>query len=407
MEQEIESIRKEFPILNQKVHGHPLVYLDNAATTQKPNKVINAISDYYKKYNANVHRGIHHLSNLATDEYEKARNKVKKFINAQYSNECVFVRGTTEAINLVATSFGQKFIKENDEIIITGMEHHSNIVPWQLLCERSGAKLKILPINSYGELKLEELDNLITDKTKLLAVIYVSNSLGTINPVKSIINKAKAKNIPVLVDGAQANSHLFIDVQDLDCDFYTLSGHKMFAPTGIGVLYAKKKWLEALPPYQGGGEMVLEVTFEKTTYNEIPFKFEAGTTNIAGAIGLGYAIDFITSIGKENIAKYENTLLDYATNQLSKIDGLQIIGTAKNKISVVSFVLNNIHPHDIGTILDQKGIAIRTGHHCTMPIMNFFKISGTARASFAFYNTMSEIDHLVNALTDVKKIFYK
>ena len=405
MENTIAKIRQQFPILDQKVNGHNLAYLDNAATTQKPKVVIDAISEYYEKYNANVHRGVHHLSALATEKYESARKSVQKFINAKSDSECIFVRGTTEAINLVATSFGQKYISQDDEIVISAMEHHSNIVPWQLLCERAGAKLKVIPINNNGDLELDKLDSLLTEKTKIVSVIYGSNSLGTLNPVKQIIEKAHAKNIPVLIDGAQINHHLKVDVQELDCDFFTLSGHKMYGPTGIGVLYAKKKWLDVMPPYHGGGDMILEVSFDKSTYNEAPFKFEAGTPNIAGAIGLAKSMEFIDSIGKDFIGEYEAKLLDYATEEMKKIPDLKIIGTAKQKISINSFVIDGIHPHDLGTIVDQQGVAIRTGHHCTMPVMDFFKVPATSRASFAIYNTQEEIDQLIQALKYAQKIF--
>lgn len=407
MDSFVKEIRKMFPVLDQKVNDYPLAYLDNAATTQKPQSVIDAIAKYYTTDNSNVHRAVHTLGERATKDFEDAREKVRAFINAQSVEECIFTRGTTEAINLVATSFGQKFVSKDDEIIISGMEHHSNIVPWQLLCQRTGAKLKVIPVDNNGELELDKLDSLITEKTKIIAVVYASNSLGTVNHVKEIITKAHEKNIPVLVDGAQANAHFKIDVQSLDCDFYTISGHKMYGPTGIGVLYGKKKWLEQMPPYHGGGEMILEVTYDSSTYNELPHKFEAGTPNIAGAIGLGATIDFFNEVGKENIMKYEHELIEYATNKLQEIPGLKIIGNAKTKISVISFVLDGVHPHDIGTILDQYGVAIRTGHHCTMPLMDSLGIPTTARASFAVYNTFAEIDQLANAIKECQKLFLK
>ncbi|HTR82345.1 MAG TPA: cysteine desulfurase [Bacteroidota bacterium] len=402
---DVARVREDFPILGQKVHGKPLVYFDNAATTQKPQTVIDVLSKYYSMQNANIHRGVHALSELATYEYEKARGKVKLFLNAADSREIIFVRGTTEGINLVAASYGRKFIKAGDEIIISAMEHHSNIVPWQLLCEQTGALLKVIPMNDAGELSLDEYDRLLTEKTKFVSVVYLSNSLGTINPVKEIIRKAHERNIPVLIDGAQSTSHLTIDVQALDCDFYAFSGHKVFGPTGIGGLYGKTRYLETMPPYQGGGDMISSVTFEKTTYNALPYKFEAGTPNIADTIALGAAIDYVHSVGLEGIRSYEKALLNYATERLSAVKGLRIIGTAKEKASVISFTMDNVHAHDVGTIVDQEGIAVRTGHHCTQPVMKRFGIPATARASFAFYNTTEEIDRLVDALGKVKEIF--
>ena len=402
---DVSRVREDFPILAQKVHGKPLVYLDNAATTQKPRAVIDSLVKYYSSQNANIHRGVHTLSELATYEYEKARGKVKLFINAGDSREIIFVRGTTEGVNLVAASYGKKFIKAGDEIIISAMEHHSNIVPWQMLCEQTGAVLRVIPMNDDGELLIDEYEKLLNKKTKFVSIVYLSNSLGTINPVKQIIKRAHEFGIPVLVDGAQSTPHLAVDVQDLDCDFYAFSGHKVCGPTGIGVLYGKASFLESMPPYQGGGDMISSVTFEKTTYNTLPYKFEAGTPNIADTIALGVAIDYVHSLGLKAISSYENGLLTYATEKLSSIEGVRIIGTAKKKSSVVSFIMGSIHAHDIGTIVDREGIAIRTGHHCTQPVMQRFGISATARASFAFYNTMEEIDALAGALLKVKEIF--
>ena len=402
---DVARMREDFPILKQRVHDKPLVYLDNAATTQKPQAVIDSLTRYYSFQNANIHRGVHALSELATYEYEKARGKVKLFLNASDSREIIFVRGTTEGINLVAQSYGRKFISRGDEIIISAMEHHSNIVPWQLLCEQVGAILRVVPMDDAGELVMSEYEKLLNKKTKLVSIVYLSNSLGTINPIKEMIAKAHEHGIPVLVDGAQSTSHIAVDVQDLDCDFYAFSGHKIFGPTGIGVLYGKTKLLESMPPYQGGGDMISSVTFEKTTYNALPYKFEAGTPNIAGTIALGTAIDYVRSIGVGAISAYEHELLNYATQALSKVEGVRIIGTAKEKASVVSFVMDNVHAHDIGTIVDQEGIAIRTGHHCTQPVMKRFGIPATARASISFYNTKQEIDALAKALLKVKEIF--
>lgn len=392
------DFRKDFPILDQKVNGYPLVYLDNAATTQKPQAVIDALSDYYLTINSNIHRGVHHLSQVATDRFEEARRAVQQFIHAPHAHEIIFTRGTTESINLIASSFCRRFLKEGDEVVVSEMEHHANIVPWQMACEQHGSTLKVLPFDDRGVLRMEELDRLLTDRTRIVAVNHVSNTLGTINPVAEIIRKAHAKGIPVLVDGAQAASHLPIDVQTLDCDFYCFSGHKMYAPMGVGVLYGKEQWLNEMPPYQGGGEMIKTVTFARTTYNELPFKFEAGTPAVGDVIGLQTAIQYIDSIGPEVMAGREQRLLQYATEKLLEIDGLQIVGTAPEKSAIISFNVNGIHPFDIGTLIDQMGVAVRTGHHCSMPIMEHFGIPGTLRASFAFYNTEEEVDRLVAAV---------
>ena len=402
---DVEAIRRDFPILHQKVYGHELVYLDNAATSQKPRSVIDAISRYYENGNANIHRGVHYLSEHATEEHEAARRTVQAFLNAADKREIIFVRSATEAINLVAQSYGRKHVKAGDEIVISAMEHHSNIVPWQMLCEEKEATLKVVPINDRGELILEELPKLLTAKTKIVAVTHVSNALGTINPLRKIIEIAHAHNVPVVVDGAQAVPHLKVDVQALDADFYVFSGHKVYGPTGIGVLYGKRALLEAMPPYQGGGDMIRSVTFEKTLYNDLPYKFEAGTPNIGGAIGLGVAIDYITQLGIDNVAAHEHELLVYGTEALSAIPGIRLIGTAKEKAAVISFLIDGIHPHDIGTILDREGIAIRTGHHCAQPVMQRYKIPATARASFALYNTRAEIDALVQGIQKVKEVF--
>ncbi|HQF41664.1 MAG TPA: cysteine desulfurase [Ignavibacteriaceae bacterium] len=402
---DVEKIRNDFPILKTKVHGKQLVYLDNAATTQKPLYVIDKTNNYYNKYNANIHRGVHALSQEATEEFESARIIVKNFINALGKNEIIFTRGTTESINLVASSYGRKNIKEGDEIIISTMEHHSNIVPWQMLCAEKKAKLKVIPINDAGEIIFEEYEKMINEKTKFVSVVYASNSLGTVNPVKKIIDLAHSYNVPVLLDAAQAVNHLKIDVQELDCDFLAFSGHKLYGPTGIGILYGKVNHLENMPPYQGGGDMISKVTFEETTYNELPHKFEAGTPDIAGAIGLGAAIEYVQQIGLDNIAHYENQLLHYATDAVSDLQGLRIIGTAKEKISVLSFHLENIHPHDVGTFLDFEGVAIRTGHHCTQPLMKRFNVPATSRASFGLYNTKEEVDILVNGLKKILEVF--
>ncbi len=402
---DIETIRNNFPILHTSVHGKKLVYLDNAATTQKPRSVLETLDIYYREQNANIHRGVHHLSEVATFEYEKARGKVKNFINASDNKEIIFTRGTTESINLVAHSFGRKFLHEGDEIIISAMEHHSNIVPWQLLCEEKKAVLRVIPMNDDGELIVGEFEKLLSRKTKLVSVVYVSNSLGTVNPIKKIIERAHQNGTPVLIDGAQAVAHMNVDVKELDCDFFAFSGHKLFGPTGIGVLYGKQSILETMNPFQGGGDMIRSVTFEKTTYNDLPYKFEAGTPHIAGGIGLGAAIDFVQKIGLQKIYEYEHELLTYAMRVIGSIAGVQLIGTAKEKAGVVSFVLENIHPHDIGTILDREGVAIRTGHHCTQPVMKRFGIPATARASFALYNTKDEIDALVKGIGKVKEVF--
>jgi cysteine desulfurase / selenocysteine lyase len=402
---DVEKIRHDFPILARDVRGKKLVYLDNAATSQKPRAVIDAITRYYEQENANIHRGVHFLSQLATSEHDRARQAVRSFINASDVKELIFVRGTTEAINLVAQTYGRVNVGSGDEVLITAMEHHSNIVPWQILCDEKGTKLRVAPINDAGELILDEFAKLLTSRTKIVAVAHVSNALGTVNPLAQIIEMAHKKNIPVLVDGAQAVPHMKVDVQALDCDFYTLSSHKMFGPMGIGVLYGKAELLEAMPPYQGGGDMISSVTFEKTTYNKLPFKFEAGTPDVAGAIGLGAAVEYLNEVGMDNVAKYEHELLVYATDKLSAITGVGLIGTAKERAGVISFVIENVHPHDVGTILDQEGIAIRTGHHCAQPIMDRFGIPATARASFAFYNTKEEVDALVNGIVKVQEVF--
>lgn len=398
---DIQAIRKDFPILNRKVNGNPLVYLDNAATSQTPRQVIDAIVDYYEGYNANIHRGVHTLSQEATDKYEQARIKIQKHFNAAKSCEIIFTSGTTHSINLVANGFSS-ILKKGDEILVSAMEHHSNIVPWQMLCERTGAVLKVIPMNQDGELVMEEYDELLSNKTKIVFCNHVSNALGTVNPIEEIIKKAHNVGAAVLVDGAQAAPHIKSDLQQLDVDFYTVSTHKMCGPTGVGILYGKEEWLNKLPPYQGGGEMIAEVTFEKTTYADLPHKFEAGTPNICGGIAFGRALDYINSIGFEAIANYEHELLEYATKQLLTIDGLKIYGTAKNKTSVISFNIDEIHPYDIGAILDKLGIAVRTGHHCAQPIMDFYKIPGTVRASFSFYNTEEEVDILVEGVKRAK-----
>ena len=402
---DVDSIRGDFPILNQMVHGKPLVYLDNAATSQKPSAVIEAMSRYYTADNSNIHRGVHQLSERATKEYEEARVKVQGFINAAHSKEIIFVRGVTEAINLVTNSYGRANVKAGDEILITAMEHHSNIVPWQMLCEEKGARLRVAPINDDGELILEEFEKLVNERTRLISVVHISNALGSINPVQAIVEIGHRHNVPVMIDGAQAAPHTAIDVQELGCDFYAFSGHKVYGPTGIGVLYGKADILDAMPPYQGGGDMIASVTFEKTTYNTLPYKFEAGTPNIAGTIGLGAAIDYVNQIGLERIGRYEDELLAYGAEALSQISGLRLIGTAKEKAGVLSFVLDGIHPHDIGTILDREGIAVRTGHHCAMPLMERFGVPATARASLSFYNTKQEIDSLVAGIARVKEVF--
>ncbi len=401
----VEAVRKDFPILERTIYGKPLVYLDNAATTHKPKVVIERLKEYYESENSNIHRGVHYLSQLATNKFEETREKVRKFINASSVKEIIFTKGATDSINLFASSFGRKFISEGDEIIITQMEHHANIVPWQMLCEANKAVLKYIPIDDNGELILSDLEKLITPKTKLISFLHVSNSLGTINPAKEIISIAHKHGIKVLLDGAQSIQHSKVDVRDLDADFFVFSGHKIYGPTGTGVLYGKESLLNELPPYQGGGDMIRVVTMEKTSYNELPYKFEAGTPNIAGIVGLGTAIDYVNTIGLENISNYEHELLVYAEKKLLEIDGVKIIGTAKNKAAVISFVLDGIHPHDVGTILDSEGVAIRAGHHCTQPIMQRFGIPATARASFSFYNTMEEVDQLALAIKKVFEVF--
>ena len=402
---DVEKIRQDFPILKEKIRGKNLVYLDNAATCQKPQAVIDSIVQVYSHDYANVHRGVHTLSVRSTDKFEAARTKVKEFINAASDKEIIFVKGATEAVNLVAQTYGKANIKAGDEIVITAMEHHSNIVPWQMLCEQTGAVLRVAPINLTGELIFSEFEQLLNEKTKLVAVVHMSNALGTINPVKAIIESAHLKNIPVLLDGAQAIPHIAVDVQALDCDFYVFSGHKLYAPTGTGVLYGKQALLEAMPPYQGGGDMIRKVTFMETEYNTLPYKFEAGTPNIADVIGLGAAIDYINTIGMPAIAAYEAELLDYATTKARAIKGLRIIGEAEEKGAILSFVLDKIHPHDIGTMLDSLGIAIRAGHHCAMPVMDFYNVPATARASFALYNTRQEIDVLMNGIESLIEVF--
>ncbi|MBO9637729.1 MAG: cysteine desulfurase [Siphonobacter aquaeclarae] len=401
---DIERVRADFPILDQEVNGRKLVYFDNAATTQKPVSVIEAILSYYRGYNANIHRGIHTLAEKATADFEASRKAVKEFLNASSTEEIIFTSGTTMGINLVAQTYGRAFLEAGDEIIISGLEHHSNIVPWQMIAGEKGLVIKVIPVLENGELDLETYESLLSERTKLVAFNHASNSLGTVNPVKYMIDKAHEAGAVVLVDGAQASSHIDIDVQALDVDFYAFSAHKLYGPTGIGALYGKKALLEAMPPYMGGGEMIREVTFEKTTYNDLPYKFEAGTPNIADVVALKAALDYIAKWGKNNIAAYENHLLQYATDQLTQIDGLRVIGQAKEKISVLSFVLDGIHHQDIGIILDQQGIAVRTGHHCTQPVMDRFGILGTSRASFALYNTTEEIDKLVAGLHRVKKL---
>lgn len=400
---DVEKIRADFPILSRKVNGHPLVYFDNAATSQTPVQVIDTIVDYYSRYNANIHRGVHTLSQEATDVYEAARQKIQKHFNAAHDYEIIFTAGTTHGINLVAQGFTD-FLKKGDEIIVSAMEHHSNIVPWQMLCERTGAALKVLPMNTEGELILSEYDKLLSEKTRLVFVNHVSNALGTINPIAEIIKKAHAKGAAVLVDGAQACSHIKPDLREWNVDFYVTSAHKMCGPTGIGMLYMKEEWGKKLPPYQGGGEMISEVTFEKSTYADLPYKFEAGTPNIAGGIAFGAALDYLNEIGFDKITEYEDELLKYATEQLLSIEGLKIYGTATKKTSVISFNIEGIHPYDIGMVLDKLGIAVRTGHHCAQPIMDFYKIPGTVRASFSFYNTKEEIDTLVHAVKKAKTL---
>ena len=400
-----ENIKENFPILEQKINGKNLVYLDSAATTQKPNEVIDSLNNYYKNNNSNIHRGIHTLSQRATEDYENTREIIANFIGATSSKEIIFVRGATEAINLIANSYVKPLLNENDEIIISQMEHHANIVPWQMVCEEKKAKLKIIPIDNNGELILKEFNNKINERTKFISINHVSNSLGTINPIKEIIQIAHQNNIKIMIDGAQAIQHLEIDMKEINADFYCFSGHKMYAPTGIGVLYGKMDLLEQMPPYQGGGDMIKSVTFEKTIYNDIPNKFEAGTPNISGAIALGKAIEYISQIGINNINKHETDLLNYATSKLKQIDKVRIIGEAKKKAAVISFIIEGIHPHDIGTIMDSYGIAIRAGHHCTQPVMDFYDIPATARASFAIYNTKKDVDELIKAIEKCIEVF--
>jgi len=398
---DIQKIRNDFPILQQKVNGKPLIYFDNAATTQKPHSVINAISDYYGAYNANIHRGLHSLAEKATTAFEDTRKVFQKFINAAEVEEVIFTKGTTDGINLIANAYGRTFLQKGDEILITAMEHHSNIVPWQMIAEEKGAVLKVVPVSSKGEISIDEVENLITDKTKIISVVYASNSLGTVNPVKKIAKLAHAKNAIMVVDGAQASSHCVVDVQDLDCDFYATSGHKMYGPTGCGILYGKRAILEKMPPYQGGGEMINNVSFEKTTYNDIPYKFEAGTPNIADIIALKHAAEYIDHIGKDKIMEHEQALTQHAHKRLAEVPGINFYGTADDKVSVVSFTIDNVHPYDAGLMLDAKGIAVRTGHHCTQPLMDHFGIEGTIRASFSVYNTIEEIDFFADSLKDI------
>ncbi len=402
---DVWRVREEFPILKETVYGKPLVYLDSAATSQKPQRVIDAMTHFFLRENANVHRGVHYLSERATEAYENARMKVAQFLNARHTDEIIFVRGTTEAVNLVAQTYGKTHVGSGDEVLITAMEHHSNIVPWQMLCEEKGAHLRVVPVSDAGELELAEMEKMIGPKTKLVAVTQVSNVLGTVNPIAQIVQMAHAQGVPVFVDGAQAAPHLAIDLQQLDCDFYAISGHKMYGPTGIGVLYGKSELLEKMPPYQGGGDMILSVSFEKTVYNKSPNKFEAGTPNMAGAVGLGAAIDFLRSMESHSFSAHEHDLLAYGMTALSKIPGLRLIGTAPLKSSVISFVFDEIHPHDIGTILDREGIAIRTGHHCAQPLMKRFGLPATARASIGCYNTRHDIDALVAGLAKVQEVF--
>jgi cysteine desulfurase/selenocysteine lyase len=402
---DVARVREDFPILKQKIHGKPLVYLDNAATAQKPQAVLDRISRYYLEDNANVHRGVHLLSERATREYEESRVKIKRFLNAADAHEIIFVRGATEGINLVAQSYGRKHVSAGDEIILSTLEHHSNIVPWQMLCEEKGAKLRVVPINDDGELLLDEYAKLLNPRTRFVSVTHLSNALGTLTPIREIIELAHRRDVPVLVDGAQAVPHLPVDVQKLDCDFYVFSGHKLYGPTGIGILYGKARLLNAMPPYQGGGDMIYSVTFEKTTYNSLPYKFEAGTPDVAGAIGLGAAVDYLSGIGLEAIAEHERELLAYATEAMSAVPGVRLIGTAPEKAGVLSFVLDGVHPHDIGTVLDREGIAIRTGHHCAQPVMQRFGVPATARASFALYNTREEIDALAAGMARIKELF--
>jgi cysteine desulfurase/selenocysteine lyase len=402
---DVERLREDFPVLKQKVHGKRLVYLDNAATTQKPRVVIDALVRFYQEYNSNVHRGVHLLSERATEAYEKARGKVQRFLGAASEKEIAFVRGTTEAINLVAQAYGRRHVGPGDEVLITAMEHHSNIVPWQMLCEEKGARLRVVPISDAGELLLDEYEKLLTPRTKLVAAVYVSNALGTVNPVRRLIELAHAAGVPVLLDAAQAVPHLPLDVRELDCDFLAFSGHKVYGPTGFGILYGKARLLEAMPPYQGGGDMIRSVTFEKTLYNSLPYKFEAGTPHVEGAIGLGVALDYLTGVGLEAVAAHEQELLAYATEALARTPGVRLIGTARERAGAVSFVVEGVHPHDIGTVLDQEGVAVRTGHHCAQPVMDRFGVPATVRASLALYNVREEIDALVRGLLKVKEMF--
>ncbi|NPC49123.1 cysteine desulfurase [Corallococcus sp. AB032C] len=402
---DLARVRADFPILRQEVRGRPLVYLDSAATGQKPQAVLDAITRYYTHDNANVHRGVHILSERATQAFEDARETVRRFIHAKDVREVIFVRGTTEAINLVAATYGRKHVGPGDEVLISAMEHHSNIVPWQMVCDAAGAKLRVIPVDERGELRMDTVDALLTEKTRLLAITHVSNALGSVNPIKELVAKAHAKNIPVLVDGAQSVTHFPVDVQDLGCDFYAFSGHKLFGPTGIGVLYGKLAMLESLPPYQGGGDMILSVTMEKTVYNRVPHRFEAGTPDMAGAVGLAEAIRYLEAVGMENVSQHDQWLLAYATDALQSIPGLKLVGTAPHKTGVLSFTLEDVHPHDVGTILDQEGICIRTGHHCAQPLMQRFGVAATARASLALYNTREDVDALVKGLHKVKEVF--
>ena len=402
---DLAKIRADFPILAERVHGHPLVYLDNAATSQKPQQVIDAIYRYYQHENSNIHRGVHFLSERATEDYERARAKVQAFLNAAHASEIIFVRGATEGINLVAGTYGRTHVRAGDEVLITAMEHHSNIVPWQALCEEKGARLRVAPINDRGELLVEEFAKLLGPRTKLVALAHVSNALGTINPVGRLIAQAHQQNIPVLLDGAQAAPHLHVDVQALDCDFYVFSSHKVYGPTGTGVLYGKSALLEAMPPYQYGGDMISSVTFEKTLYNKLPHKFEAGTPHVAGVIGLGAALDYLEGLGIEKVAEHEHDLLEYASAEVSRISGVRLIGTAAEKTGALSFVVEGVHAHDVGTVLDQQGIAIRTGHHCAQPVMARFDVPATARASFGLYNTLEEVDALVEGIHKVREVF--
>jgi cysteine desulfurase/selenocysteine lyase len=402
---DVEKIRQDFPILKREVYGKPLVYLDNAATTQKPQSVIDATSRYYSELNANIHRGVHYLSQKATDEYEGARKRIQRFLNTGSEREIIFTRGCTESVNLVAATYGRKFLKEGDEIIISEMEHHSNIVPWQMLAEEKALKIRVVPIDDRGDLILEEYEKLFNERTKFVAIVHVSNSLGTVNPVKKLVEIAHSHGVPILIDGAQATPHVKVDVRELDADFYTLSGHKVFGPTGVGVLYGKEKFLKEMPPYQGGGDMIKYVSFEKTMYNDLPFKFEAGTPNIAGGIGLAAALDYVDLVGYDAIYQHEHELLSYCTERLLELPEVTLIGTAREKASVAAFVLKDIHPHDVGTFLDREGVAIRAGHHCTQPVMKRFGIPASNRASFAFYNTKSEIDVLVESVKKVITMF--